>query len=252
MGNTEGFDNPGVECIIMARPTKSRALYAQMAGRSMRPLPGTVDDLIDAEARREAIQRSPKPNCLIVDFSGNSGRHKLMSTADILGGNVSDEAIELAVRRAKESAVPVDMTEELKKAEEELRKKLEESRLREEARKSRLVAKVKYTSTYINPFNVLQIEPMRVRGWDAGKTLSERQRGVILKMGVNPDSIPYAQGRQLVIEQIRRWQNKLASVKQIAIIKKRQPDLDARNLKFEDASKIISEIAIKENWRKKY
>ena len=34
---TEGFDDPGVELIFMARPTKSRSLYAQMAGRAMRP-----------------------------------------------------------------------------------------------------------------------------------------------------------------------------------------------------------------------
>ena len=34
---TEGFDDAGVEVIVMARPTKSRALYAQMAGRATRP-----------------------------------------------------------------------------------------------------------------------------------------------------------------------------------------------------------------------
>src|SRR5207245_6000940 len=34
---TEGFDNPAVEVIIMARPTKSRSLYCQMIGRSTRP-----------------------------------------------------------------------------------------------------------------------------------------------------------------------------------------------------------------------
>ena len=27
---TEGFDDPGIECVVMARPTKSRTLYAQM------------------------------------------------------------------------------------------------------------------------------------------------------------------------------------------------------------------------------
>ena len=30
---TEGFDEPGIQLVVMARPTKSRAKYAQMAGR---------------------------------------------------------------------------------------------------------------------------------------------------------------------------------------------------------------------------
>ena len=46
---TEGFDDPGVEVIIMGRPTKSRSLYSQMVGRSTRPLPGVVDGPETAE-----------------------------------------------------------------------------------------------------------------------------------------------------------------------------------------------------------
>jgi len=34
---TEGFDCPAVKCVILARPTKSRALYFQCVGRGMRP-----------------------------------------------------------------------------------------------------------------------------------------------------------------------------------------------------------------------
>jgi superfamily II DNA or RNA helicase len=34
---TEGFDCPAVKCVILARPTKSRALYMQCVGRAMRP-----------------------------------------------------------------------------------------------------------------------------------------------------------------------------------------------------------------------
>lgn len=34
---TEGFDLPRLECIIAARPTRSKALYKQMGGRLMRP-----------------------------------------------------------------------------------------------------------------------------------------------------------------------------------------------------------------------
>ncbi len=64
---TEGFDEPSVACVAVARPTKSRALYAQMVGRGTRLYPGKVD-------------------CLILDFVGNAGRHRLMGPADALAG----------------------------------------------------------------------------------------------------------------------------------------------------------------------
>lgn len=43
---TEGFDEPSVSCIFMARVTKSRALYAQCVGRGTRRHPGKQDCLV--------------------------------------------------------------------------------------------------------------------------------------------------------------------------------------------------------------
>jgi ATP-dependent helicase IRC3 len=43
---TEGFDDPGVSCIAMARPTRSEGLYAQCIGRGTRLFPGKRDCLI--------------------------------------------------------------------------------------------------------------------------------------------------------------------------------------------------------------
>ena len=40
---TEGFDEPRVDCVIMARPTRSKLLYAQMVGRGTRLHPGKKD-----------------------------------------------------------------------------------------------------------------------------------------------------------------------------------------------------------------
>src|SRR5262249_25782210 len=64
---TEGFDLPEIECVAMARPTKSRALYAQMIGRGTRTAAG-------------------KSDLLVIDFAGNSGRHTLINVLDVLGG----------------------------------------------------------------------------------------------------------------------------------------------------------------------
>ncbi len=43
---TEGFDDPGVSCVAMARPTRSDGLYAQCVGRGTRLHPGKKDCLI--------------------------------------------------------------------------------------------------------------------------------------------------------------------------------------------------------------
>ena len=102
---TEGFDAPGVEVIVMARPTKSRALYAQMAGRATRPQAGLVDKFATADERKDAIHNSKKPGALLIDFVGNSGRHKLISGLDLLGGKYTEEER----RVAKEIAADGDL-----------------------------------------------------------------------------------------------------------------------------------------------
>lgn len=99
---TEGFDAPSASLIIQGRPTLSRSLYAQMSGRGTRVLPGTVEHIAgreEASDRRGAIERSAKPDCLILDFVGNSGKHCLIGPADALGGSFSEDA----VKKAKES-----------------------------------------------------------------------------------------------------------------------------------------------------
>jgi ATP-dependent helicase IRC3 len=43
---TEGFDEPSIDCIIVARPTQSLPLYQQMLGRGTRTYPGKTDCLL--------------------------------------------------------------------------------------------------------------------------------------------------------------------------------------------------------------
>lgn len=236
---TEGFDDPGVEVVIMGRPTKSRSLYSQMVGRSTRPLPGIVDGPETPEERRDAIAASKKPNCLVVDFVGNSGRHKLVTSVDILGGKVSEEAIERAIAKARTSGKPVRVSEALDEEEKLIKKEREQRRLFEEARKARLVAKAKYSVQAVDPFDVFQIEPVKPRGWDAGKQLTEKQRAMLARSGIDPDSVPYSQAKQLIGELVHRWENKLCSLKQAALLKKFGYDT---NVSFESASELITAI----------
>lgn len=55
---TEGFDLPDASCIVIARPTKSLALYLQMVGRGLRP-------------------KEDGGDCLILDLAANSEIHGL-------------------------------------------------------------------------------------------------------------------------------------------------------------------------------
>lgn len=63
---TEGYDEPGVSCLILARPTKSRPLYMQMVGRGTRRAPDKTD-------------------CLVIDLVGSTQRHDLVTLSGLFG-----------------------------------------------------------------------------------------------------------------------------------------------------------------------
>ncbi len=245
---TEGWDDRGVSVCFMGRPTASRALYAQQAGRVLRPLKGVVDDLPTREERKAAIEASAKPYALVIDFVGNSGKHKLMTLADILGGKVSDEALARAVKKAKETEGPVRMDELLDKSEAEINAEKEKRRMEEEARKVKLVARVKYQAQQVNPFDVMDIRPVKARGWDEGKQLSIPQRNVLLKQGINPDSMPYHEAKQVLNELFRRWNTKECTFGQAKILKKYGYN-DRTHVSASEAKAIIDIIAYEQGWK---
>ncbi len=74
----EGTDIPAVDCVVVARPTKSRPLYAQMVGRGFRIFPG-------------------KNDCLILDLCGVSQKHKLVTLASLIGKPQLDRSREEVV-----------------------------------------------------------------------------------------------------------------------------------------------------------
>lgn len=243
---TEGYDSPGVEVILQARPTKSRSLYSQMIGRGTRTLPGTVDGLDTSEKRIEAIKDSPKPRCLVVDFAGNSGRHKLISTMDVLGGKVSDDVIDQAESRAKKEGGAFDVTEMLEEEREKLIKEREAKKKRLALIKSRVVAKAKFTTKSINPFDVLDIEPERERGWDNAKQITTKQSEMLRKQGIDPTNMTYSESKQVIAEIFRRWNNKLCTLKQARVLKRY--GFETKNMSMKQASSEMDKLA-KNGWK---
>jgi len=79
---TEGFDVPAVSCVLMLRPTQSWGLYAQMAGRGVRTLPGQVDDTFEPKSRRGSIAGSEKPDCIVIDVVDLAGKFQLTAPED--------------------------------------------------------------------------------------------------------------------------------------------------------------------------
>lgn len=84
---TEGYDDPNVACIVLARPTKSNLLFVQMAGRGTR-LPEGISNLKETQAAGIPVS---KEDCLLMDVVDNTSRHSLITLTSIFGlGNKLD------------------------------------------------------------------------------------------------------------------------------------------------------------------
>ena len=96
---TEGFDEPTIEAILMARPTKSGILFQQMIGRGTRK---------DEETGKEEV--------IVVDFNDNTYKHTLKTIASLLG---LDKSIDfkgqdiLLFKKKLEKLVELDPTNDL-------------------------------------------------------------------------------------------------------------------------------------------
>ena len=263
---TEGFDDAGVEVVVMARPTKSRALYAQMAGRATRPaaeiaarlgLVGVeVSSLVGSDqptnqltnqlthepadaaaARRALIAASSKPSCLIVDFVGNSGRHKLVTTLDILGGKEIDEGVlscaRAYMREKSDQGEAVDTAEAIAKA----RKEIEERNIREAKRREFIKASAKFVEIEVDPFNIYDLPPVERLPNDRTRRLSLKQEMLLrTRLRVDPRELGYARSNQLLQEFFRRANSGLASLPQTRLLKRFGIDVPLRS---DEAKRII-------------
>lgn len=238
---TEGWDSPSCEVIVMARPTKSRSLYTQMVGRALRPLPGIVDGIDMPKERRRAIADSPKPAMLVLDFAGNAGRHKLISTVDILGGKVSEEARARATEKIKKADKATRLNEVLKEADREIKAEIEARKAAEAERRRHIKAKAQYRMRNIDAFDRYDREPSRDAYNGSGYSLTEKQRAFLIKHGYNPDAVSPGAAKRLLGDLLSSFKNNGATEKQCQILSRYQ--YDPTGMSKKEASKIIDSIA---------
>jgi len=242
----QGVDVPDVHYIIMGKPTKSRARFTQMIGRGTRTLPGTLSELYSAYERREAIAASAKPNMVLLEFTGNSGKHKLMSAIDILGGKYPDEVKAKAVKKAQKKDNKKNMAELLKESEEEVLERLEKQRRADEERKKHIKAKATYSTSTVNLFDRHDTTPAHHQRGTFGKQYTENQRKALARNGHDPDSLPYWKGCQI----LAAAQNARCSPKQSALlIRCGYSASETLSMSCKEASKAI-DVLKENNWRR--
>ncbi len=195
---TEGWDCPNVDCIVVLRPTKVRALYAQMVGRGTRLYPG-------------------KKYLLLLDFLWHTERHELCHPAHLICEN--DEVAERMTKNLEESGMAVDLEEAERTASQDVIAQREESlanQLREmKNRKGKLVDPLQFElsiqaedlSNYVPAF-----------GWEMGPA-SAKQLASLERLGISSDRIENAGKAAKLLNRLeKRRREGLTTPKQIRFL----------------------------------
>lgn len=163
---TEGYDDPGIDCIVMLRPTKSRALYAQAIGRGTRTHP-------------------LKDNLLILDFLWLHERHSLAKPASLIAG--TQEEAEAMTKIAEESGGSEDQDlldlqgSAISEREESLRKKLVE----QAGKRGKFVSADEWAAQH-DRLSIVDYEP--TFQWEE-KPVSEKQARVLRRAGIDVGTV---------------------------------------------------------------
>lgn len=221
---TEGWDEPMVDCIVCLRPTKVRALYAQIVGRGTRLFPG-------------------KKDLLLLDFLWHTEKHDLCRPAHLVCNN-SDLSARVAEILAEESqGNAIDLLEAetgaessaQQEREESLRKLLEEQR----KRKRQLVDPLQYEMSIGNAAGY-EPDPLDLR--QQGPP-SAAQLALLEKNGIFPDEVTCAgQASKLLDTLAKRRMEGLTTPKQIRFLE-RVGFREVGQWRFEDARRLIDRIA---------
>lgn len=193
---TEGWDCPSVDCVIVLRPTKSRALYTQMIGRGTRLYEG-------------------KDHLLVLDFLWHYEKHSLCRPAHLI---------------AKSDDVAIKMTEILETSSMGLEEAEEEAERdvlaeREAALAKELAAMRKKKAKLVDPLQFefsIQAEDLThyvpAFGYEV-QAITDKQKKTIEDFGLNPDTIENAGKASMLIDRLhKRKVEGLSTPKQIRFL----------------------------------
>lgn len=225
---TEGWDCPTVDCVVVLRPTKVRALYSQMVGRGTRLAPG-------------------KENLLLLDFLWHTERHELCRPAHLIASSP-----EVAKKMTENMAEDTEVEFSLLEAEEQAGKDVVAER--EEALAKQLAEQRKKKRKLVDPLQFemsIQAEDLADYvpsfGWEMAPP-SEKQLKALEKFGIYTEEIGNAGKAGKLLDHLnKRKDSGLTTPKQIRLLEGR----GFRNVgmwKFEDASNLINRIAAS-GWR---
>ncbi len=213
---TEGWDEPDLSCVAVARPTKSRALYAQMVGRGTRLYPH-------------------KRDLLVLDFVGNASNHRLISTTDVLAGEVVEDD---DVAHAAELLAGVDSDLDDLDILDMAETFLAADRARDRAR-VKVTAVAHFLVQEVNPF--LPVASPSDEPW-AKNPASSKQLAILERNGLTPpDNLSAGDASAIIGAIIDRRERGLCTFKQVRFLHRHGYKNTALLSKYE-ASKTISRV----------
>lgn len=224
---TEGWDCPSVDCVIVLRPTKVRALYSQMVGRGTRLAPG-------------------KKELLLLDFLWHTERHELCHPANLIA---TDEAVaKKMTENIEELGTPIDLEQAEQQAKEDVALEREESLAKQlsemKKRKRKLVDPLQFEMS-IQATDLTDYVPSF--GWQMSPP-TDKQVKALEKWGIFPDEIENAGKAEMLISRlIKRRDAGLSTPKQIRFLENRGFQ-HVGTWQFEAATKLINRIAAN-GWR---
>ena len=221
---TEGWDCPDVDCIVVLRPTKSRALYQQMVGRGTRLAPG-------------------KEKLLLLDFLWMTGRHDLCRPASLLGASAEVEArVSKMVEDAMDDLLGIDLLEVEPQAEQDVQTAREEALAAElekmRHRKAQLVDPLQYALS-ICDIDLQNYEPMFA--YEMAEP-TEKQIKLLEKRGIDPTGMTAGMASKMIDSLIRRQDEGMATPKQVRMLE-RKGFVHPGTWTFEQASKMMARLA---------
>lgn len=224
---TEGWDCPSVDCVIVLRPTKVRALYSQMVGRGTRLAPG-------------------KKELLLLDFLWHTERHELCHPANLIA--TDEKVAKKMTENIEELGAPIDLEKAEQQAKEDVALEREESLAKQLAemkkRKRKLVDPLQFEMS-IQATELTDYVPSF--GWQMSPP-TDKQIKALEKWGIFPDEIENAGKAEMLINRlVKRRDAGLSTPKQIRFLENRGFQ-HVGTWQFEAATKLINRIAAN-GWR---